>query len=110
MYFGLPVMPIMKNFYAWTPSYGTAIPEWVDDYFPNTSPDNFIVYTKNPMRKFLMNKDDVIVRCTLGSVVFFTIINKEWFQNWWEIGKGVGTSGAHNFDVNKELSYIIFEK
>lgn len=110
MYFGLPVVPTLKNFYGWTPAYGDAIPEWIDNYFPNQTPDSFIVYTKDPMRKFLMKKNDVIIRCTLGSVVFFVVITQDWFQNWWETNSGLVTPDSHDFNINRELSYKIFEK
>lgn len=110
MYQGLPVEPTNTKFYAWTPAYGDAVPEWIDEYFPNTSPDNFIVYTKDPMKKFFMKKTDVIVRCTLGSVVFFAIIQKGWFQNWWVCDSAEVAPNKFSFEINREISNKIFEK
>ena len=83
MFYGVPVIPQFENFYAWSPKMNT-LAEWVDDYFPNANPDEFIVYTKDPMRKFLMKRSDVLVRCTLGSVVFFVVTSEGMYANWWK--------------------------
>lgn len=88
MFYGIPVSTSMMNFYAWSPSDGSAIPEWIDDYFPNASVGNYIVYTAEPvMKKFLVGPDEVIIRCGLGSSIFFLILKKEMMQNWWKVNQ-----------------------
>ena len=83
--------------------YDKAIPEWIDNCFPNLS-DNFVVYTKDPMKKFFMKEIDVIVRCTIGSVVFFTIVSQEWFQNWWVCDSVEVAPNKFSFEINREIS------
>lgn len=36
-------------------------PEWINAIFPNANNDNYIVYTNNPMRQFLIEKEDTII-------------------------------------------------
>lgn len=89
MFYGIPVSPTMENFYAWSPSNMDSIPEWIDDVFSNAQVGNYIVYTKDPMKKFLVSPDETIVRCGLGSAVFFLVFKKEMMQNWWVINERV---------------------
>lgn len=105
MYFGIPVKPTLKNFYAWSPKATTSIPEWIDNCFPNADVENrSIVYTNNPMRRFEMDNDDIIVRCTLGNIVMFLIVNRSMYENWWEVNQKVidelSEAKAYNFDYN----------
>lgn len=83
-YFGIPAQPKLRNFNAWSPKNDRR-PEWIDDYFFSNESNNYVVYTKDPMKKFLMTKDDVMVRCGLGSSVIFLVLSSEVWKDWWQI-------------------------
>lgn len=89
MFYGIPVVTTMENFYAWSPSEQGHTPEWIDDVFPNAVNDNYIVYTKEPMKKFLVSPNEVIIRCGVGSAVFFLVLKKDMMRNWWKINERV---------------------
>lgn len=107
MFYGVPVIPQFQSFYAWSPKMN-CVAEWIDNYFPNTSPNDFVVYTKDPMRKFLMKKNDILVRCSFGSVVFFVVIGEDMYANWWKnnhtrIIEGVD-KGVYSADFIRQMT------
>lgn len=106
MFFGIPVYTDMTNFYAWSPSDRDIVPEWISGCFLNEPQDNYIIYTQEPMKKFLVSKDEVIIRCGVGSAVFFLILKKTMMQNWWHVNQKV----AEKFEVHRPLENLSYQE
>lgn len=84
-YYGMPVQPILATYYAWTPRDTHYLPTWIDGVYDNANVGNYIVYTKSPMKKFILNPTDYIVRVVLGSITMYLIVDEDMWQDWWII-------------------------
>lgn len=105
-YYGMPAQPSLVNYYAWTPQDRHLTPEWIDGIYENANAGNYIVYTKNPMKKFILDSTDYIVRTSLGGTVMYLIIDKDMWAEGWRI-REAKLDELHEHNPSALFNYMV---